>query len=54
MIILFQRLMVLALVIVALLLFTQFRTTLDMTSTTYTIIGAGLIPALLAAFYGNA
>lgn len=49
-IVLFQRLMVLALGIVAWLLLTQFRTILDMAFTAYTMIGAGLTPALLAAF----
>lgn len=49
-IVLFQRLMVLVLGIVAWLLLTQFRTILDMAFTAYTMIGAGLTPALLAAF----
>jgi solute:Na+ symporter, SSS family len=49
-IVLFQRLMVLALGIIAWLLLTQFRTILDMAFTAYTMIGAGLTPALLAAF----
>jgi SSS family solute:Na+ symporter/sodium/proline symporter len=49
-IILFQRLMVLLLGILAWLLLTQFRTILDMAFTAYTMIGAGLTPALLAAF----
>jgi solute:Na+ symporter, SSS family len=49
-IVLFQRLMVLLLGIVAWLLLTQFRTILDMAFTAYTMIGAGLTPALLAAF----
>ncbi len=48
-IVLFQRLMVLLLGIVAWMLLTQFRTILDM-AFTYTMIGAGLTPALLAAF----
>ncbi len=49
-VVLFQRLMVLLLGIVAWLLLTQFRTILDMAFTAYTMIGAGLTPALLAAF----
>ncbi|TVR82411.1 MAG: sodium:solute symporter family protein [Saprospirales bacterium] len=46
----FQRLMVLILGIMAYLLLTQFRTILDMAFTAYTMVGAGLTPALLAAF----
>jgi SSS family solute:Na+ symporter len=46
----FQRTMILLLGIVAWLLLTQFRTILDMAFTAYTMIGAGLTPALLAAF----
>ena len=46
----FQRLMVLLLGIMAYLLLTQFRTILDMAFTAYTMVGAGLTPALLAAF----
>lgn len=46
----FQRLMVLVLGIFAYLLLTQFRTILDMAFTAYTMVGAGLTPALLAAF----
>jgi len=46
----FQRTMVLLLGIVAYLLLTQFRTILDMAFTAYTMVGAGLTPALLAAF----
>ncbi len=49
-IVLFQRLMVLLLGILAWLLLTQFRTILDMAFTAYTMVGAGLTPALLAAF----
>jgi solute:Na+ symporter, SSS family len=49
-IILFQRVMVLVLGICAWLLLTQFRTILDMAFTAYTMVGAGLTPALLAAF----
>lgn len=46
----FQRFMVLLLGIMAYLLLTQFRTILDMAFTAYTMVGAGLTPALLAAF----
>jgi len=46
----FQRVMVLVLGIFAYLLLTQFRTILDMAFTAYTMVGAGLTPALLAAF----
>jgi SSS family solute:Na+ symporter/sodium/proline symporter len=46
----FQRIMVLVLGIFAYLLLTQFRTILDMAFTAYTMVGAGLTPALLAAF----
>ena len=46
----FQRIMVLVLGICAYLLLTQFRTVLDMAFTAYTMVGAGLTPALLAAF----
>jgi SSS family solute:Na+ symporter/sodium/proline symporter len=46
----FQRLMVLVLGVVAWLLLTQFSTILAMAFTAYTMIGAGLTPALLAAF----
>lgn len=49
-IILFQRIMIMLLGIIAWLLLTQFRTILDMAFTAYTMIGAGLTPALLAAF----
>lgn len=49
-IVFFQRLMVLLLGILAYLLLTQFRTILDMAFTAYTMVGAGLTPALLAAF----
>jgi SSS family solute:Na+ symporter/sodium/proline symporter len=49
-IVVFQRLMVLVLGIFAYLLLTQFRTILDMAFTAYTMVGAGLTPALLAAF----
>lgn len=49
-IVVFQRIMVLVLGIFAWLLLTQFRTILDMAFTAYTMVGAGLTPALLAAF----
>lgn len=49
-IVFFQRTMVLLLGILAYLLLTQFRTILDMAFTAYTMVGAGLTPALLAAF----
>lgn len=46
----FQRIMIAVLGILALLLATQFTTILAMAFTAYTMIGAGLTPALLAAF----
>lgn len=46
----FQRIMILTLGILAYLLLTRFRTILDMAFTAYTMVGAGLTPALLAAF----
>lgn len=46
----FQRICVIGLGISAWLLLTQFRTILDMAFTAYTMVGAGLTPALLAAF----
>ncbi|TVQ65307.1 MAG: sodium:solute symporter family protein [Balneolaceae bacterium] len=46
----FQRSMVILLGVMAWLLLTQFRTILDMAFTAYTMVGAGLTPALLAAF----
>lgn len=49
-IVLVQRTCVLGLGIMAYLLLTQFRTILDMAFTAYTMVGAGLTPALLAAF----
>ncbi|MEX0685433.1 MAG: sodium:solute symporter family protein [Balneolales bacterium] len=49
-IILFQRIMVVILGIFAYLLLTQFDTVLAMAFTAYTMVGAGLTPALLAAF----
>jgi Na+/proline symporter len=49
-IILFQRASIAVLGIVALLLATQFTTILAMAFTAYTMVGAGITPALLAAF----
>jgi SSS family solute:Na+ symporter len=49
-IILFQRVSIAALGIVAFLLATQFTTILAMAFTAYTMVGAGITPALLAAF----
>jgi solute:Na+ symporter, SSS family len=49
-IVLIQRMMVVALGVVAYLLLTQFETVLAMALTAYTMVGAGLTPALLAAF----
>ncbi|ASB49433.1 sodium:solute symporter family protein [Alkalitalea saponilacus] len=49
-IILMQRIMVVLLGIMAYLLLTQFSTILAMALTAYTMVGAGLTPALLAAF----
>lgn len=49
-IILFQRGMVVLLGVLAYLLLTQFDTVLAMAFTAYTMVGAGLTPALLAAF----
>jgi solute:Na+ symporter, SSS family len=49
-IVLIQRAMVVALGVVAYLLLTQFETVLAMALTAYTMVGAGLTPALLAAF----
>lgn len=45
-----QRISIALLGILAWLLLTQFRSVLDMAFTAYTMIGAGLTPALLAAF----
>ncbi len=45
-----QRTMVVALGVLAYLLLTQFETVLAMALTAYTMVGAGLTPALLAAF----
>lgn len=49
-IVVFQRVMVLLLGICAWMMLTQFDTILAMAFTAYTMIGAGLTPALLAAF----
>src|SRR5690625_896983 len=49
-VVLIQRTMVLILGFAAYLLLTQFTTILDMAFTAYTMVGAGLTPALLAAF----
>ncbi len=49
-IIFFQRVMIIVLGIMALLLATQFTTILAMAFTAYTMVGAGVTPALLAAF----
>ncbi len=46
----FQRIMILLLGMLAWLLLTQFETILGMALTAYTMIGAGLTPALLATF----
>lgn len=46
----FQRAMIIVLGITALLMATQFRTILAMAFTAYTMVGAGITPALLAAF----
>jgi SSS family solute:Na+ symporter/sodium/proline symporter len=46
----FQRLMIVALGVTAYLLATQFTSILAMAFTAYTMVGAGLTPALLAAF----
>jgi solute:Na+ symporter, SSS family len=48
--VMFQRIMILLLGIMAYLLLTQFTTILAMALTAYTMVGAGLTPALLAAF----
>jgi len=49
-IILFQRTCIVLLGVLAYLLLTQFKTVLEMAFTAYTMIGAGLTPAILAAF----
>ncbi len=46
----FQRIMIVVLGVTALLLATQFTTILAMALTSYTMVGAGVTPALLAAF----
>ncbi len=50
MIVVFQRIMVVLLGLLAYLILTQFETILAMALTAYTMVGAGLTPALLAAF----
>ncbi len=49
-IVVFQRVMVVALGVLAYFILTQFETILAMALTAYTMVGAGLTPALLAAF----
>jgi SSS family solute:Na+ symporter/sodium/proline symporter len=49
-IVLFQRVMIVVIGIVAYLLATRFTTILQMAFTAYTMVGAGVTPALLAAF----
>ncbi len=49
-IVLIQRIMVVALGVLAYFILTQFETILAMALTAYTMVGAGLTPALLAAF----
>ncbi len=49
-IVIFQRVMVVLLGLLAYLILTQFETILAMALTAYTMVGAGLTPALLAAF----
>jgi SSS family solute:Na+ symporter/sodium/proline symporter len=46
----FQRIMIVAVGVLAYLLATRFTTILQMAFTAYTMVGAGLTPALLAAF----
>jgi SSS family solute:Na+ symporter/sodium/proline symporter len=46
----FQRVMIVVLGVLAYLLATRFTTILQMAFTAYTMVGAGLTPALLAAF----
>jgi SSS family solute:Na+ symporter/sodium/proline symporter len=46
----FQRIMIVVVGILAYLLATKFTTILQMAFTAYTMVGAGLTPALLAAF----
>ena len=50
MIVVFQRIMVVLLGLLAYMILTQFETILAMALTAYTMVGAGLTPALLAAF----
>jgi SSS family solute:Na+ symporter/sodium/proline symporter len=49
-VVLFQRIMIVVLGALAYLLATRFTTILQMAFTAYTMVGAGLTPALLAAF----
>jgi SSS family solute:Na+ symporter len=49
-IVLFQRTMVVMLGVLAYLLASKFKSILDMAFTAYTMVGAGITPALLAAF----
>lgn len=49
-IVVFQRIMVVLLGLLAYMILTQFETILAMALTAYTMVGAGLTPALLAAF----
>ena len=49
-VVVFQRIMVVLLGVLAYLILTQFETILAMALTAYTMVGAGLTPALLAAF----
>jgi SSS family solute:Na+ symporter len=49
-IVLFQRIMIVVVGVAAYLMATQFETILQMAFTAYTMVGAGLTPALLAAF----
>ncbi len=49
-VVLFQRIMVILLGVLAYFILTQFQTILAMALTAYTMVGAGLTPALLAAF----
>ncbi len=46
-----QRLWIIILGVIAYLLLTQFKTVLEMALTAYTMIGAGITPVLLAAFF---
>jgi SSS family solute:Na+ symporter/sodium/proline symporter len=49
-VVLFQRVMIVAIGVTAYLLATQFTSILQMAFTAYTMVGAGITPALLAAF----